>query len=191
MMAAMETRRAPERLVTDRLVLRRPEPRDTGAIFARYASDLEVTRFMSFPAHKSVDDARAFVASSDAEWARWPAGPFLIESRADGALLGGTGLSFETPTRAMTGYLLARDAWGLGYATEALGAIVVLAAELGVRRLFAVCHTEHRASARVLEKCGFEREGVLRAHSEFPNLQPGEPLDVLCYARVLPATPRA
>jgi len=181
----MDPLHAPARLVTERLVLRRPELRDADAIFSRYASDPEVTRYMSFPTHRSVDDARAFVAFSDAEWERSPAGPFLIERRGDGRLLGGTGLLFETPQRAVTGYLLARDAWGRGYATETLAAVVGLAGALGVRRLFAHCHTAHLASARVLEKCGFEREGILRAHSEFPNLQPGEPLDVLCYARVL------
>lgn len=161
------------------------------AIFSRYASDPEVTRYLSFPTHRSVDDARAFVAFSDAEWVRWPAGPFLIEPCGDGSLLGGTGLLFETPQRAMTGYLLARDAWGRGYATEALAAIVGLAGAVGVRRLFAHCHTDHLPSAHVLEKCGFEGEGVLHAHSGFPNLQPGEPRDVLRYARVPgPVAPR-
>jgi [ribosomal protein S5]-alanine N-acetyltransferase len=179
---------APARLLTDRLVLRRPEPRDAAAVFARYAGDPGVTRYLSFATHRSVDDARAFISFSDAEWARWPAGPFLIEARTDGMLLGGTGLLFETPQRAMTGYVFAKDAWGHGYATEALTAIVQLAARLGVRRLFAHCHTDHHPSAHVLEKCGFEREGVLRAHSEFPNLQPGVPLDVLVYARVLTRT---
>jgi ribosomal-protein-alanine N-acetyltransferase len=181
----MDALRAPARLLTDRLVLRRPELRDAAPIVARYAGDADVTRYLSFPTHRSVEDARAFVAFSDAEWERWPAGPFLIESRVDGTLLGGTGLSFETPRRAMTGYVLAKDAWGRGYATEALTAITALASGLGVRRLFAHCHTDHHLSVHVLEKCGFEREGVLRAHSEFPNLRPSEPLDVLVYARVL------
>lgn len=173
-----------ERLLTDRLVLRRPDARDAGAIFTRYASDPVVTRLMAFQTHRTIDDARRFVSFSEAEWARWPAGPLLIERRADGTLLGGTGLTFETPQRAMTGYVLARDAWGCGYATEACGAMVRLAGELGVRRLYATCHAGHRPSARVLEKCGFEREGVLRAHSVFPNLETSEPQDVLMYTRI-------
>jgi [ribosomal protein S5]-alanine N-acetyltransferase len=173
-------------LLTDRLVLRKPERRDAEAIFARYASDPDVTRYLSFPTHRSLDDTLSFLAYSDGQWQRWPAGPLLIESRADGLLLGGTGLQFETPLRAVTGYLFAKDAWGRGYATESLLAVVQLAVSLGVRRLHAHCHTDHLASVRVLEKGGFEREGVLRAHSEFPNLQPGELLDVLIYARVLP-----
>jgi hypothetical protein len=56
------------------------------------------------------------------------------ESRTDRRLLGSTGLGFETPTRASTGYVLARDAWGQGYATEALGAIIESASNLGIGR---------------------------------------------------------
>jgi RimJ/RimL family protein N-acetyltransferase len=180
----MASEKMPARVETERLVLRRPVALDAEAIFSRYASDPEVVRFVGFPAHRSVDDARAFVAISDGQWERWPCGPFLIESRADGRLLGGIGLAYETPRRAMTGYVLARDAWGLGYASEALRAIVALADRFRVRRVYALCHTSHAPSARVLEKCGFALEGVLRAFAEFPNLRPGEPLDACCYSRI-------
>jgi RimJ/RimL family protein N-acetyltransferase len=98
---------------------------------------------------------------------------------------GSTGLSLETPTRACTGYVLAKDAWRHGYATEALSAMVDLARRLGVVRLYALCHPEHQASIRVLEKAGLAREGVWRRHSEFPNLAPGVAADVACYAAIL------
>lgn len=175
---------APEELRTPRLVLRRPRAGDAASIFERYAGDPQVTRFLGWPRHASPNDTRAFIAFSDAEWERWPAGPYLIVSATGGVLLGSTGFGFETPYRAVTGYVLARDAWGHGYATEALTAISGLARTVGVRRLYALCHVQHPASARVLEKCGFEREGVLRKYTEFPNLEPGEPQDVLCYARL-------
>lgn len=177
--------KAPQVLETARLQLRRPEPADAETILARYASDPEVTRFLSWPTHRTVSDTLAFVAYSDREWQRWPGGPYLILSKEGGRLLGSTGFAFETPFRASTGYVLARDAWGRGYAREALRALVDLAPQLGVRRLYAVCYVEHAASARVLEACGFECEGVLRSRFEFPNLAPGEPLDVYCYAAVL------
>ncbi len=111
-------------------------------------------------------------------------GALSDRSPPGGALLGGTGLAFETPFRAATGYVLARDAWGAGFASEALRAMVALAADLRVRRLYALCHPDHPASQRVLERCEFAREGRLRRYVEFPNLRPGEPADVLCYARV-------
>lgn len=117
----------------------------------------------------------------------WPAGPYLIVSRTDGQLLGSTGLGFQSPHEAMTGYVLARDAWGKGFATEALTAIVDVAARIGVTRLSALCHLEHYPSRRVLEKCGFTRDEVSKPMVEFPNLSPGVRLEALCYARVFRA----
>jgi RimJ/RimL family protein N-acetyltransferase len=132
--------------------------------------------------HRSIDDTKAFLEFSDLEWERWPAGPFLIFSLADGELLGSTGLGFDLPHRASTGYVLAKDSWGQGIATEAVQAICKTASDLAVKRLFAHCHPDHRASRRVLEKAGFELEGTLRRYSEFPNLEPGVARDVVCYS---------
>jgi RimJ/RimL family protein N-acetyltransferase len=174
----------PDSFDTSRLTLRRPRSRDADAIFAGYASDPEVTRYLGWPRHRTVDDTRAFLAFSDSEWERWPAGPYLIFERGTERLLGGTGLAFEATFRAMTGYVIVREDWGRGYATEALSAMVDLAPRLGVVRLYALCHTDHLPSWRVLEKGGFEREGILRRAYEFPNLAPGEPQDVFCYSRV-------
>ena len=176
---------APERIDTFRLVLRRPRLDDAADIFDRYAADAEVTKFVAWPRHRTVEDTRGFLQFCEAQWEQWPAGPYLILSAADGRLLGSTGLGFDAPDRAMTGYVLARDAWGRGYATEALGAMVDLARTLGVTRLYALCHPQHRASWHVLEKCAFVREAPWPAHAEFPNLEPGVRADVLCYARVL------
>jgi RimJ/RimL family protein N-acetyltransferase len=180
---------APAIIHTARLVLRRPTSADAPVVFARYASDPEVTRFLGWPRHTSVEDTRAFISFSDTEWERWPCGPYLI-CAADGLLLGGTGLTFETPWRAATGYVLARDAWGAGYATEALGTMLDLAPRLGLRRLHAWCHPTHAASRRVLEKSGFELEGVLRQYAPYPNLGPG-PMDSCFYARVFSDALRA
>lgn len=176
--------KAPERIETDRLVLERPRATDLDAIFVRYASDPDVTRFVSWPRHRSLSDTKAFFEFSEAEWGRWPAGPYLVRSCGDGTLLGSTGLAFETPYRASTGYVMAKDAWGRGYASEALRAMVGIAPKVGLQRLYAICHTEHQASRRVLEKSGFVREGVLHRYCEFPNLLPGELSDVFCYALV-------
>jgi RimJ/RimL family protein N-acetyltransferase len=172
----------PERIETARLVLRKPFSADADAVFSRYASDPEATKYLGWPRHLSVEDTRSFLAFSEAEWRRWPAGPYLIELRAGQQLLGSTGLAFETDTLASTGYVLARDAWGCGYATEALNALVDVAPRLGVGRLYALCHPGHRASARVLEKCGFALDGLLERHTRFPNLGSGEPEDCLRYS---------
>jgi RimJ/RimL family protein N-acetyltransferase len=169
-----------EVIETARLILRRPRLADAEAIFARYASDPEVTRFMSFPRHHDVEAARQFVASSDAQWAIWSTGPYLIEDLS-GELLGGTGFDFDDARTAQTGYVLARDAWRKGYATEALAAITALAPALGLRRLYATVHPDHAASIRVLQKCGFEREEA-RQPVVLPNLG-AEPVAAIVFAR--------
>ncbi len=174
--------KGPSTIETERLFLRKPTINDAKPIFERYASDPLVTRYMSWPTHRTVTDTCAFLAWSEADWELWPAGSYLVFSR-EGILLGGTGLSFKTPVFAATGYVFAQDAWGRGYATESLQAMVKLARTLGVRRLEAVCHVDHRASARVMEKCGLVCEGVQQEHTEFPNLTLGVKLHVLSYAR--------
>lgn len=176
--------KGPEHIETSRLALRRPVAADAGAIYTRYSSDTEVTKYVGWPTHQSIEQTKAFLAFSEAEWNRWPAGPYLIERQGDRELLGGTGLAFESPTAAATGYVLARDAWGHGYATEALTAIVDVARQLGVQQLFALCHPNHGASIHVLEKCGFVLEARLIGFADFPNLGSGQREDCLRYAQV-------
>ena len=177
--------KASETIETERLLLRRPKPSDAQAVFYRYASDREVTRYLSWPTHRSVADTLAFLAMSDDEWKRWPAGPYLVLTRDNGTnatLVGSTGLFYKSPTRAVTGYVFAKDAWGQGYATESLLVMVDVARQTGVQRLEAICHSEHTPSAHVLEKCGFTREEVHREHFVFPNLKPQKKSDVFSYA---------
>ena len=66
--------------------------------------------------------------------------------------------------RAEVGFMLGRDAWGHGYAQEAMQAIVAFAAANGLRRLTARTHLGNRRSETLLEKLGFTEEGLLRGH---------------------------
>lgn len=176
----------PIELDTARLRFRRPERGDAAAILARFAADAEVTRYLSWPRHRGVGDTREFLEASEREWDAHGTGPYLIFTAA-GQLAGATGIHLETPYRASTGYALARDAWGLGYATEAARAMVELAWTLPrLVRLYALCHPENASSLRVLEKAGFEREGLLRKYLVFPNLGSSDPSDVLIYGQVRP-----
>lgn len=145
---------------------------DAPAIFARYSNDVEVTKYLGWPRHASVGDAEMFVKFSDNEWTTKAAGPLLIERIDTGALIGSTGLMWDGPATAATGYVLARDSWGQGFATEALGAMVELADSLGVTRLSAQCHPDHPSSQGVLRKNGFLLNAKFVAAS-FPNLADG------------------
>ena len=72
---------------------------------------------------------------------------------------------------AHIGYVLSRKLWGGGYMTEAANAVVEWAINLSfVYRVWAVCDCENKASARVLEKVGMQREGILRRYIVHPNV---------------------
>ena len=170
-------------ITTQRLRLRRPLQADVQAIFDHYASDPRVTRYLSWPTHTSLTDTVAFVEFADAQWAGSGTGPLLIESLNDDRLIGSTGLQMETPYRASTGYVFAQSAWGNGYASEALAAMVKLAANLSVHRIEAITHAQHDKSAHVLIKGGFIKEGILREHTCFPNLEDSSPQDICMFGR--------
>ncbi|MEA3190603.1 MAG: hypothetical protein QOD77_1185 [Thermoplasmata archaeon] len=161
----------PEALATPRLRLRRPLPADAAAIFARYGSDPEVTRFLSWPTHRSLDDAAAFVRLAEAGWQEGTDCPWLVEDRA-GRLLGAAGVR-STALGWEVGYLLARDAWGQGYAREAVSAILAALAALPARPVVALVALGNDASMRVLAACGFVRDRLLPRHKAMPNLGPG------------------
>lgn len=172
--------KAPAEIRTERLLLRKPGDADAGTIFERYAGDPRVGRYLAWPIHATLGDTHLFLNFSAAQWAEWPAGPYLVFE--NDVLVGSTGLAFETATRASTGYVFAVDAWGKGYATECTRAMKALAAELGVKRLYAGVHPGHEPSARVLVKAGFRDDGIATACCEFPNLSPGVLQDVRLFA---------
>jgi ribosomal-protein-alanine N-acetyltransferase len=173
----------PEHVATARLELRRPVPEDAEAIFRRYASVPEVTRYLSWPTHRTVGDSQAFLEASNRSWADTGVGPYLVWT-GQGTLVGGTGLALETPERAETGYVFAADAWGLGYATEVTRCMASLAFTIpSLVRLYAICHADNAASQRVLEKAGFLREERVHPPEVFPNSGWPEPVPAWVYVR--------
>lgn len=175
----------PERIQTARLILRRPLAADADAIFEGWAADERVTRLMAWPRHHSIDDTRAFLAFSDEEWERWPAGPYVIELQGSDELVGSCGFAFRDEHTAEVGYICARRFWGRGYATECLAAQVAVAAALAPIALEAHIHAENRPSRRVLEKCGFIRDDAEPVTADFPNLHMPGPGPAVRYVRVL------
>jgi len=84
----------------------------------------------------------------------------------DGFAVGAVGLRPGEDVNRLSaeiGYWLGEEFWGRGIATEALAAVTEYAFQtLGMARVYAEVFEWNAASMRVLEKCGFEREGVLR-----------------------------
>ena len=174
---------APEQIQTERLTLRKPRGGDGKLVFERYASDPEVRRFLLFPPPKGPEDSEAFIIRCLKVWRDGSAFPYAIERREDGAFLGMVEIRMDG-FRADIGYVIAREAWGQGYASEAAKALVDWAlAQEQIYRVWAFCDVENKASARVMEKAGMQFEGVMKRFAIHPNISP-EPRDVLLYAKV-------
>ena len=167
-------------LETARLLLRRPRMQDAEDIF-RYASDPEVARYVLWDAHRSPAETRAWLRRLIRESRQGVPCSWAVVRREDGRVIGTVGFVWYSAENrsAELGYSLARDCWNRGYATEALQAVCQEAfASLPLNRLEAQHDLRNPASGRVMEKCGFQREGVLRSRL----LNKGEFVDVALYA---------
>ena len=144
---------------TPRLLLRPGFPEDAPAL-ATARSDAAIARNLAVvPWPYSLRDAEAFLASP-----RDPILPsLLIFERGAGApqLVGSCGLGRRPSGAVEMGYWIARSHWGRGLATEACTALVDIARTLGLARLEASHFIDNPASARVLDKLGFESTGLI------------------------------
>lgn len=164
----------------------RPWRLQDALLLPEIANDAEVARFMlpRFPHPYRLHDAQAWVRLNQD---REPTVNFAIEH--GGALAGAVGLilgeaEYGRAGCTSIGYWLGKRFWGRGIATEAVTLLGDHAfASLGVRRLWANVMASNRASARVLEKAGFQHEATLRA--AFVD-RAGEVQDELIYARLAP-----
>jgi len=151
-------------LLTERLRLRRVRPGDEDAVLS-LLSDERVVRYMLFPIF-SAEQAAQFVQSLQAPPAAGePAQEvFGMALGNEAGLVGLCGLVLDpTATQGEAWYLTAPPYWGHGYVTEAVHALVDHGFRtVGLHRVWASCLPENPASARVLEKLGFRREGYHR-----------------------------
>lgn len=165
------------------VTLRRLRLADAPAIFERYARDPDVTRYISWPPHRTVADTEDFLTRVGRAAAKGRGHAYAILPLGESELCGSIGFDVRGSSITM-GYVLARSHWGRGLASASLRALTGWAlAQPGLWRVEALCHPDNGASARVMEKIGFVREGLLRREAIFPNLSP-EPQDSLLLAKV-------
>ena len=151
-------------LTTSRLVLRGITEADVPALFEIF-SDGEVMRYWSRPPMTSMDHARALVTEIQGHWQARTLFQWGVTERAGGALVGTCTLYRwdRVHARAEVGYALRKDRWGRGLATEAVGAVLDFGFDrMGLHRVGADTDPRNTASARVLERLGFQREGLQR-----------------------------
>jgi [ribosomal protein S5]-alanine N-acetyltransferase len=154
------------RIETDRLVIRDFESGDVEGVHA-WRSDAEVARWMNFkPASRA--ESHAFLVSCIAGNEAEPRQAYncAIVHKASGTTIGWIGWGPPSAHKAGGGdadfgYALRRDAWGRGYGTEALRAVIdVCLKELGIKTFFGETDVQNARSARVMERAGMEPMGV-------------------------------
>lgn len=169
-------------MMRGRLCLVRPYRAADAKAICAIADDFMVARWMTraFPHPYTQRDADEWIALATSDIAERY---YAIE--VDGSLAGGVGVEpydGERDGNAAFGYWLGRAYWGRGIATEAARMFADRALESGrLRRLEASVFAENVASARVLEKCGFTREGTLR---QFYLDRSGKICDAVYFARL-------
>ena len=151
-------------LRTRRLRLRHFTDADANALFAMHSSD-DVLRYWDAPPWTEPERAERFIAACRRMAEDGTGARLAVDRVADGTFIGWCSLTRWNPDyrSASMGYCFDDAAWGHGYATEAAGALLRWAFDtLDLNRVQAETDTRNAASARVLEKLGFLREGTLR-----------------------------
>jgi RimJ/RimL family protein N-acetyltransferase len=168
------------RTLEGRLVRLVPQRLEHAEALARWHADPEVRHWL----HRSEDPPEALARSEMAKLvAQGLSDPsevrFMIE--AEGRTIGEIRLREIHPSgRAELAILIGEPArWGRGYGGSAIEALLRFAfQELGLRRVTLITDADNQRGIRCYARCGFRREGVLRAH----RLRYGEPLDMVAMA---------
>ena len=145
---------------TERLLLRPGWPEDAPALALALGDEGIVRNLARAPWPYGIKQAEEFLANTQSP--REPT--FVVFRRTHGApqLIGSTGIALGEDGDYELGYWISRRHWGLGYATEAAGAVIDIARKaLRVKRIGAAHFLDNPASGRVLEKLGFQATGVI------------------------------
>lgn len=168
--------------------IRRFRPEDARDLFEAARESLEpLCRWMVWcrPDY-SLEDSVRFISSRDAEWAAGREYSFAIYNLADGAFLGSAGLNRVEKVHlfANLGYWVRSTRTGRGIGSAAVRLVARFAfEELGLQRLEMIVPVGNVFSARVAEKAGAQKEGVLRRRLVLQ----GHAHDAVCYSLVAKA----
>lgn len=175
----------PRTFATARLSARPPRVDDAPAVFAAYANDPEVTRYLSWQAYERVEPLSAFLRECIAHWEKGKGHlAWLLCLKGTNTPIGSIGITNDGPGRVMFGYVIGRKFWHHGFASEALAHLVDWSlAQPSIHRAWAFCDVDNVGSVRVMEKAGMVREGILRRWHSCPAFGP-EPRDCIVCARV-------
>lgn len=164
---------------TDRLTLRRFTPDDAEQMYENWAKDERVTRYLTWPPHKSPELTRTLLTDWCKEYDRPNYYNWAMEY--EGKPIGSIGVVRidERSEWAELGYCIGYDYWGKGIMTEAARAVIAfLFSAVGFHRIGIDHAVKNPASGKVAQKCGLSYEGTRRAY--YKSLA-GEYLDIVHY----------
>jgi len=144
---------------TERLLLRPGWVEDAPELARAIGEEGIVRNLAGAPWPYSVEDARVFLTCE-----RDPLLPsFLVSLRTRAAprVIGAAGIARRDDNALELGYWIARPYWGLGFATEAVRAVVSIARATGLVAITAGHFHDNPASGRVLQKTGFRATGAI------------------------------
>ena len=180
----IERYRLPKRFETESYWLRRVRIEDAAAIFTAYATDRVVTKYLAWKPHEDVAETVAFLEAISCDWERGESFPLVAFHREQPSDLLGMFEARLNGSRVSYGYVVKASAWGKGCASEVMRWLVQHAlSHPTIFRAEAFCDIENAASARVMEKAGMEREGILHRYLRHPNIS-NDPRDCFVYAKV-------
>ena len=152
-------------LETERLILRQFKIEDAEAMFRNWASDPEVTKFLTWPAHTSVDVSKAVISSWLELYSNDSHYSWTIVLKELGEPIGSIAAVKQAPEIEMVhiGYCIGQTWWHKGYTSEALCCIVrFFFEEVGVNRIESRHDPRNPNSGKVMQKAGLKYEGTLR-----------------------------
>ncbi len=154
------------RLETERLILRPTSLSDAGQMYDNWASDPEVTKYLSWKPHTDIEETRDILAKWDRENERLDYYHWGIVLKKTGQIIGAGGVVggiHEKHKSADIGYCIGREYWAKGYMSEAVAAMIThLLGTVGLNRIAASHDPDNVASGRVMQKCGMTYEGTRR-----------------------------
>lgn len=174
----------PNKLLTERLILRKPELKDAEELFKAYTSDSEVTKYLTWRVHSSVEETQKFVGYCIDKWENDGEYNYVICSKVRENIIGMIKVTIKEDNSAAIGYVLAKSEWGKGYTTEAFKKMVeFLFNETDVNKVRSFCDIENKASAKVMEKAGLKYSKTLKSAVVHPSISLA-PRDALYYELV-------
>lgn len=142
-------------LITERLVLRKVNIKDIEPMFNNWASDPEVTKYLTWLPHQNIGITEMIVK----EWIKEDKNPrtirYMITIKGDNEPIGSIDVVDYVNGVPEIGYCLSKKHWNKGYMTEACKALIKYIFNIGFTKIVIEADVKNIGSNKVIKKCGF------------------------------------